>query len=793
MTYRRKSSLRCCCFLSFVLALTVCQGLLAQQSPPGESVASRGVRVGNFSIDVASHDTSSDGLPDNDVVAIAVAGDGTVFAGTKRGLCRRRDGRWDRVGSLSSPVSALARARDGVMAIAGRELYAVAGDDVRLIARLSQTTMGDPLCLAIADRVYVGTTSGLFALTGTKFVADSSLEKLLVEDASVRQLALASDGTVAVAASGGLLLRRRGGEWRVLFPYEGKRSWAPRDVRGVAFDRQNRLWFASPQGVGRYDGRTWRLYTGADGLPYNDFTSVAADQSGSIWFATRIGAIRFDGREWSYRQGRQWLPHDDVRAVAVSSDGDAWFATAGGVGRISRQSMTLAKKAARFEEAIERHHRRTPYGYVLSVHLAKPGDTSQLTQVDSDNDGLWTSMYGAGECFAYAATGDPRAKQRATAAFEAVAFLSEVTQGGSHPAPPGFPARTILPTSGRNPNDHDTPEHDRNNRKRDPLWKVIDPRWPKSADGKWYWKSDTSSDELDGHFFLYAQYYDLVAETEAEKARVREVVLRITDHLIEHGFQLIDHDGRPTRWARFSPEDLNGGLYWAERGLNSLSILSYLKVAEHVSGGDAKYRRAYDELIEKHSYDTNVMDPKVQHGAGSGNQSDDEMALMGFYNLLKYETRPELRKKYTLGLIRYWTLVKPERCPLFNFIFAASFDPASASLRSGNRIELDTTITDGLNEAVWTLKRYPLNRVRWGYRNSHRLDIVRWPASILNGPGRGSLRSGKALPIDERFVEHWNHDPWRLDDGSNGLTLADGASFLLPYYMGLHHKFIIEP
>ncbi len=48
------------------------------------------------------------------------------------------------------------------------------------------------------------------------------------------------------------------------------------------------------------------------------------------------------------------------------------------------------------------------------------------------------------------------------------------------------------------------------------------------------------------------------------------------------------------------------------------------------------------------------------------------------------------------------------------------------------------------------------------------------------------------LPIDERFVEHWNVDVWSLDSGSDGRSLADGASFLLPYYMGLYHGFIVE-
>ena len=58
-----------------------------------------------------------------------------------------------------------------------------------------------------------------------------------------------------------------------------------------------------------------------------------------------------------------------------------------------------------------------------------------MIQRDSDNDGLWTGMHGAAACFAWATTGDPVARQRAERAFEALRFLSEVTQGGEHPAP----------------------------------------------------------------------------------------------------------------------------------------------------------------------------------------------------------------------------------------------------------------------------------------------------------------------------------------------------------------------
>ena len=74
--------------------------------------------------------------------------------------------------------------------------------------------------------------------------------------------------------------------------------------------------------------------------------------------------------------------------------------------------------------------------------------------------GCGLAMYGAGECFAYAATKDPAAKRRATKAFDALRFLSLVTQGGSNPAPSGFPARAILPVSGPDPNIHDSRDRD---------------------------------------------------------------------------------------------------------------------------------------------------------------------------------------------------------------------------------------------------------------------------------------------------------------------------------------------
>ena len=724
----------------------------------------------------------SDGLPDARALAVAVTSSGTVYCGTSKGLVRLDAGRWTDVEAVArEPVSLLAAPVEGSLLVgsAGALLRLTGGRKTHL----ADLPSGVPRDLATASsKVALAMTEGRYHLRGAAFHRDGELTRT----GALRDVAIAPDGSIAVASESGLFLRRAG-RWQ--------RLPAPSDVRAVDFTRKGRLWFSAAGGVGHVDGERLELLTGADGIPILGAATLATFAEDGAWFGSSQGAMRLDGPHREYRQGRRWLPSDDVAAVAVAPNGDAWLATANGVARIFRRPMTFSEKARFYENEIDRRHRRTPYGFVLSAGLAKPGDRSSWTNRDSDNDGLWTSMYGAGECFAWAATKDPRARERATRAFEALKFLGDVTQGGEHPAPPGFVARTIVPTSGPDPNAGRLERDRRFRETRDRDWKIIDPRWPRSADGKWYWKCDTSSDELDGHYFFYARYHDLVADTEAEKRRVRDVVTGLTDHLMAHGFNLVDHDGRPTRWGHFGPEDLNHNPHWwEERGLNSMSMLSYLKVAHHVSG-DAKYENAARNLIDEHGYGMNVLYPKNQTGVGTGNQSDDEMAFMGFYNLLLYERDPRLRRIYAFAFHRYWQLERAEMNPLFDFLYAAVTRNDEWSDPWGTQGL--AAPAESLRDALDTLRRFPLDLADWSHTNSRRADVVAltppWDGTRLALPRRGMRRSGKVIPVDERYVEHWNHDPFKLDTGGSGRTLADGTSFLLPYYLGLHHGFVPGP
>ena len=729
-----------------------------------------------FLQEVADRFTSDPGAPKGPVSLLVEGPDRSVRAHARGTWYEHQNGRW-----RTLPMGAQGPANRFVFPDAEGQGITAEGISASSVIQL----------LPVGQGFLLVTTHDLHRWESGKWTREA-----WPEGWSIAQLAVTRDGTWWAACSHGLVRRTASGWEPESILDAGDRAWAVRSVLGVAEDASGQLWFATKAGVGCRTPKGWRFFEGKDGLPWNEFTGVATGPEGEVWFTTSRGVIRWDGTDFHYRQGPRWLPSDAVAQGLIQAGGRAWFATSDGVASIDLQPMTLAQKAEHYEREIDQYIRRPPYGFTAEAPLKVAGDRGSAAPEDSDNDGLWTAMYGAGECFSHAATRDPKAKARAKRVFEALRFLQKVTQGGNPAPPKGYVARTIRPVEWPDPNVGRL-EQDREEARRDGLWKVYEPRWPKSADGRWYWKSDTSSDELDGHFFFHAAYFDHVAETPEEKDRCREVVRDLADHLVGQGFNLVDIDGKPTRWGQFGPESVNRDERWvAERGLNSLSILSYLAVAAHVTG-DPRYSDAARELVQRHGYAQNLMFPKVQFGPGSGNHSDDEMAFMCFYNLLRYGKDPTVTDRVRYSFYAYWAMEAPERNPFFNFLFAA--DARGRSIRNVWG-EFPVSPWPGWHEdAMATLRGFPMDRLNWPHQNSHRLDVVRLPrqqARDLYDPRpehRGHRVDGKVLPVENRHFEHWNTDPWTLDYGGGGNVLGSGTVFLLPYYLGLYHGFIEKP
>lgn len=504
------------------------------------------------------------------------------------------------------------------------------------------------------------------------------------------------------------------------------------------------------------------LSAGQPTTPHAEFTAGVRLGDGSLWVGSQGGLMHL-GRSadrWRLFHSRRWLPDDHVQDLAVAADGSVWVKTQAGTCRLSQRRWTLDEKMAEIHAMLRKAHLRE--GLVGEIHLNQPGTLEAgYTQHTNDNDGLWTSIYVAAEAFRYGVTGDPEARRNAWQSLEAMMFLEQVT------GIPGFVARSFLPGDGPNPHDRYGGE------------------WHRSADGRWWWKGDTSSDEVDGHYFAYAVYYNVAADDD-QKQRIRRVVARITDHILDHGLYYVGPPGKPTTWGVWAPESLNHNLKWiAERGLNSLEILSHLKVAEHITG-DPRYKEAARRLIDDHAYDINTVRQKIIWPDEAVNHSDDELAFLAYYPLLWYERDERLRKTYLMSIERSWHIERPERSPLFNLIYAAARQasrwPHASERPAEALIEGDEY---DLSECLAWFRDVPADTISWTIRNSDRRDLG---PTTENRFGRG--RTIRVLPIHERLMLRWNADPYQLDDGSNGQVRGDGAFILLPYWLGRYHRLL---
>ena len=589
---------------------------------------------------------------------------------------------------------------------------------------------------ALGGEIIAGTPAGLYILKNGTPDRVAALGKR-----AVTALAVDSDNAVWIGLESGLarLDPIRGAVTEFSKGTSGADGLLHENVRSLFVDEKGTLWIGTPAGLSKFDRYgAWDYVTGKHGgLPYEDVTAITGG-NGILWVGTTIGACRYDGKEWHYFQGPQYLDDDHVLDIAVQIHGVAWIATPAGATRVEYTPMTLEKKAEFFEDLSRSRHNR--YGLFSGCRLTEPGVAASCTPTTNDNDGLWTGMYVAAECYRFGATGDPEAKQFARESLNSMMLLEKVN------GLPGFVSRSFA-----KPDDpHGGGE-----------WDHI------SEDGQWRWKGDTSSDEIDGHMYAYSVYYDVCADEE-EKKEIADVVDRIMSYIVDNDFYLVDVDGEATTWGRWNPEVWEGEGFFL-RGLNSLEILSYLKTAEHITG-NPKFTEAYRYLIKEHGYAKNMVKQKLSH-LQIWNHSDDELAFLAYYPLLKYETVPFLLKYFNKSLERSWQIERPEANPLFNFVYASAFDG-----------DFD------LEESVEMLKRVPLTGIRWAHRNSHRADI-----EIDRSKGRfQELQSKKMLPFDERTLHLWNENPFRLDRPTGNNWEQPGAFYLLPYWMGRYYGFIVE-
>ena len=459
----------------------------------------------------------------------------------------------------------------------------------------------------------------------------------------------------------------------------------------------------------------------------------------SVWFGTPRGAFTLDGDgRMNYYASKRWIVDDNVIDISEGPDNSVLILSESGLNIIHFEPMTLEQKAEHFDKLTRKRHIR--HGLNCALSMSKPGDFSSGTLVDSDNDGLWTSMYLAGELFRYAVTGSDDVLKNCYESFDAMERLSHINHIE------GFPSRSFE-RAGYHLSDKS--------------------RWQPAEDPNWTWKATTSSDEIVGHIFVYSIFIEVVPDKEWRDQAIT-LIDDIMAHIVRNDWYLIDYDGKPTLWGKWNPDYVNKfPKQVGDRRLNSVEIIGFLQTAYHFTGKEIYKDKAF-ELFEKHGYLDNIMIPISKIGMVPGidlttewNHSDDELAFLSYWNLYKYAFNDELREKYRQTIKGHWEIERPEKNPLWNLIYAMT-----------GAAEFD------LDQTVWSLKEFPLDMIGWSVQNSHRKDIELLEPNFRNQTTR------EVLPPDERPMSKYNGNGFRLDGGSGGNREYSGDIYLLPYWLG---------
>lgn len=640
--------------------------------------------------------------------SVAVDSNGVVLLGTWNGLYAYQEGQLKKLEGVRPPIS--------VICSRGAETYALG-------------------------------PHGVWKQTGRQWVALDQRISRAVRDAETD-----GKGSLWVATDVGLYLLKDGKSTL----YQDTNELISCYARAISYGPEGKLWVGVLGGISiRSEQKLVHSLTVKEGIPSAVVRCIRQAPDGVMWVGTDVGLVRYDSKlKHSLLFSRRWLIDNHVNALAFDPDGNAWVGTEKGVSCISGRLMTLEDKAENFYAQLMRKHMRAPWTCGV-LHLEVAGDTATWRHTDDDNDGEYTSGYLAMECFRYAVTKEEDARVKARKAFDFLCLLQEVT--GTE----GFFARSIVPVDWNSVNDPNRKYDDRQLAEElvnDPRYKPVEQRWHKSADGKWRWKGDTSSDEMDGHLMGYFFYYEYAANEE-ERILVKDHVRKLIDRLMATGYNLEDVDGSHTRWGVWSPDQLNRDPDWAsEKSLNSFELLAYLKLAAHLTG-DAKYEKEYRRLIKEEGYLKNAAQLNKKNPAW---QIYFDRTLEGylFPILLKYEDDPALKKFYR-QLLNEWI----------------SNQEAGENLINNLVYELCTGQRVNAKQTMEFLREAPLDLIDWRIDHMIREDIT-----LVRNPILEEIQISELPPPAIRSTVRWDKNPWAAVHGDPH-QVREPVFWLWPYWM----------
>ena len=309
--------------------------------------------------------TTRDGLVNNHAVGVLEDRAGNVWFGTWRGVSRWDGERFHTLEGLKANVRAICEDRAGNLWFATYYNGVIRYDGRQFTAFTSADGLADDTVETLLEdrqgQLWLGTDRGVSRSAGPQRTATDPRFAIFPLDAGpareVRSIFADRHGNLWIGITGVGVCRYDGRTLRVFTAADGLPGYG---VIAILEDRQGSLWFGlAGGGLCRYDGRNWEAFTTADGLPRQAIMSILEDRQGQLWFCSYGGGIcRYDGLVFQTLHQRNGLAHNGVQRVVEDRRGDFWITTESGVtryrpGRIPPSVRLLRAVADRDYEAVD--------------------------------------------------------------------------------------------------------------------------------------------------------------------------------------------------------------------------------------------------------------------------------------------------------------------------------------------------------------------------------------------------------------------------------------------------------
>jgi signal transduction histidine kinase/ligand-binding sensor domain-containing protein/CheY-like chemotaxis protein len=304
------------------------------------------------------------GAAGQDLRAIDIGADGTVYLGFDRGLLASGHppgGEPEFVLVANTPRDQV----NGILAEPNGDVWFNCGLELCLLShgrvRAFDQTFGLPperWGVMLRDRagdLWVRGPQHLYVLPRGDARFQARDQDLPQSSNSALSLAQDRQGRMLVATDRGLA-RRIAGRWELTGSAQGLQS---ETVTAILEDREGSIWLGLwGSGLARWPGSDeWTNWTTADGLANDIVWAVRRDRAGAIWLGTDHGVVRLqDPEPPQILTTRNGLGGDKVKGLLVAPDGAIWAACLpGGVSRIDPKGgkiRTYAKSAGLEDDRI---------------------------------------------------------------------------------------------------------------------------------------------------------------------------------------------------------------------------------------------------------------------------------------------------------------------------------------------------------------------------------------------------------------------------------------------------------